>query len=147
MKNILIIGAGRSASTLIDYLLKQAKKYEWNVTVADADLALAEAKTANCELARAMKLDIFDVEARQALISEVEVVVSMLPAFLHTEVAKDCVAFGKHLMTASYVSAEMAELGDKARAKGLVFMGEIGLDPGLDHMSAMQKIDEIKESG
>ncbi len=147
MKNILIIGAGRSATTLIAYLLKQAKKHEWNVIVADADLSLAEEKVAGCDRAQAVVLDIFNVEARRALLNKVEVVVSMLPAFLHVEVAKDCVTYGKHLMTASYVSEEMAKLGDQARAKGLIFMGEIGLDPGLDHMSAMEKIDEIKERG
>ena len=147
MKDILIIGAGRSATTLINYVLKKAKTHQWNVVVADANVELAKQKVATYDQASAVELDIKNVERRRQLISEAEVVVSMLPAFLHIEVARDCIMLKKHLMTASYVSKEMAELGEQARALGLIFMGEIGLDPGLDHMSAMQKIHEIEEMG
>ena len=71
----------------------------------------------------------------------------MLPAHLHIEVAKDCILFQKHMVTASYISDAMQALDAEAKAKGLIFMNEIGLDPGIDHMSAMKVIDEIKEKG
>ena len=147
MDNILIIGAGRSATALIKYILKEAAAHQWNVMVADANIALAEEKTANCDLAKAVALDVLDVEHRQELVQQVDVVVSLLPPYLHIEVARDCVTFKKHLMTASYITKEMDELSDEARKLGLIFMGEIGLDPGLDHMSAMQIIDKIKAQG
>lgn len=147
MNKILVIGAGRSASALIEYLLKQAKSYSWTVTVADTNLGLAKEKVKGHPNAKTAELNIRDKAVRETLIIESDVVISMLPAFLHTIVAKDCLSYGRHLITASYVSPEMRELAEKARKKGLVFMGEMGLDPGIDHMSAMKKIHEIKEKG
>ena len=147
MNNILIIGAGRSASVLIDYILNEAKQYNWIVTVADADLELAQKKVNNHLNGRATWLDVLKVNDRKDLISRTDVVVSLLPAHLHLEVAHDCIKLKKHLITASYVSREMYRLGDAARDRDLIFMGEMGLDPGLDHMSAMEKIHTIKEKG
>ncbi|MEL7221777.1 MAG: saccharopine dehydrogenase C-terminal domain-containing protein, partial [Bacteroidota bacterium] len=92
-------------------------------------------------------LDVLKVNDRRELIGRADVVVSLLPAHLHVEVAQDCIKLHKHLITASYVSKEMYSLGDEVRDRELIFMGEMGLDPGIDHMSAMQKIDEIKEKG
>lgn len=147
MNNILIIGAGRSASVLIDYMLENAKKHNWIVTVADADLALAQKKVGKHPNGRATWLDVLKVNDRKDLIGRADVVVSLLPAHLHLEVAHDCIKLKKHLITASYVSREMYRLGDMARERDLIFMGEMGLDPGIDHMSAMEKIDSIKEKG
>jgi len=147
MTNILIIGAGRSATALIDYVLDQANKYNWFVTVADADPKQADRKVNNHPNGRAAWLDVIKTNDRRDLIGRADVVVSLLPAHLHLEVAHDCIKLKKHLITASYVSQEMYRLGDEARNRQLIFMGEMGLDPGIDHMSAMQKVDEIKGRG
>jgi len=147
MNNILIIGAGRSATALINYTLNKAKENNWFVTVADADPALAERKVNNHPNGRATWLDALKDNDRRELISRADVVVSLLPAHLHFEVAQDCVKLKKHLITASYVSQEMQKLGDKVRSHELIFMGELGLDPGIDHMSAMQRIEAIKAKG
>jgi len=147
MKEILIIGAGRSATALINYVLNQAKKYGWNVTIADNNLELAQKKLNAHPSGKAVKLDVLEEEVRRSLIKNSDIVVSLLPAFLHIEVAHDCIEFNKHLITASYVSKEMYDLGDEALKRNLIFMGEMGLDPGIDHMSAMEKIDQIKEQG
>lgn len=147
MKNILIIGAGRSSGALIKYVLKKSEEKGWNVTVADNDPELAKAKVNGHPNGRYAWLDVMKANDRRELINRADIVVSMLPAFLHIEVARDCIKLNKHLVTASYVSKEMLSLGDAARDKDLIFMGEMGLDPGIDHMSAMQKIDEIKGKG
>jgi saccharopine dehydrogenase-like NADP-dependent oxidoreductase len=147
MNNILIIGAGRSATALINYVLDKAHENSWFVTVADADPELAQAKVNNHPCGRATWLDVMKVNDRRELIGRADVVVSLLPAHLHLEVAHDCIKLNKHLITASYVSHEMYRLGDEARDRELIFMGEMGLDPGIDHMSAMQQINDIKERG
>ncbi|MFT5386268.1 MAG: saccharopine dehydrogenase-like NADP-dependent oxidoreductase [Saprospiraceae bacterium] len=147
MKSILVIGAGRSSTALIQYVLSNAEKHGWFVTVADADPDLAAQKVDNHPFGRGTWLDVTKVNDRRELIERAEVVVSLLPAHLHLEVAQDCIRLKKHLITASYVSNEMYRLGDEARDRDLIFMGEMGLDPGIDHMSAKQKIDEIKEKG
>ena len=147
MKKILIIGAGRSSTALINYLIKASEENGWQLTLADSDLALAEAKTKHSSHAEAVQLDVNDVNVRQELIQDKDVVVSLLPAFLHPIVAKDCILFSKNLVTASYLNDEIREMSDVCESKGLLFMGEMGLDPGIDHMSAMEKINEIKEKG
>lgn len=147
MNNILVIGAGRSATALINYVLDQAKKYNWNVTISDNDLDAAKEKVNNHPNGRAVWLDVMKVNDRRDLIGRADIVVSLLPAHLHIEVGHDCILLNKHLITASYVSKEMYQLGDDALDRDLIFMGEMGLDPGVDHMSAMQKINEIKEKG
>ncbi len=147
MRNILIIGAGKSSSSLIKYLLDKAVAENFHVTIADMSVENALTKTKGHPQATAIALDVFNSEAREEAIKKATVVISMLPARFHIQVAKDCVTFGKHLVTASYISKEMEALHEQVVAKGLVFMNEIGLDPGIDHMSAMQVIDRIKEEG
>ncbi len=147
MKKILIIGAGRSATALIQYTLKEAEKNGWFVTVADADPEQAEKKVNGHPNGRATWLDVNKTNDRREELTKVDVVVSLLPAHLHILVAKDCIQLKKHLITASYVSKEMYKLGEAARSNNLIFMGEMGLDPGIDHMSAMQTIHEIREKG
>ncbi|MDG1298142.1 MAG: saccharopine dehydrogenase C-terminal domain-containing protein [Saprospiraceae bacterium] len=147
MKSILILGAGRSSTTLINYLIKAAEEHGWMVTVADTDLDIALSKTEHSKNALGVQLDVNDVAKRQDLIRDKNVVVSLLPAFLHPIVAKDCLEFSKHLVTASYLNEDIRSMEQEALAKGLLFMGEMGLDPGIDHMSAMQKINEIKAEG
>lgn len=147
MSTILVIGAGRSSSALINYLLDQCSRNNWQLIVADMDLEMAKARIGNNAVGKAVQVDIMDINSRRELIKESDLVISLLPAFLHTKVARDCLEYSKHLVTASYVSSEMHELAEKARNKGLMFMGEMGLDPGIDHMSAMEKLDEIKADG
>ena len=147
MQNILIIGAGRSASCLIKYMLDHAEKEGWNVTVGDVSLDLVKQKTAGHSRARAIAFDIHNEAQRREEIMKADLVISMLPAFMHMEVAKDCVHFKKHLATASYVSKEMKELDEEARSAGIILVNEIGLDPGIDHASAMKVIDHIHEEG
>ena len=147
MRNILIFGAGRSASSLIDYLLEKSDEESLILTIADINTENAEKLLKGHPNGKVLQLDIFDVKARQEQIQKSDIVISMLPARFHLEVARDCVKYGKNLVTASYISDELKELDDEVKAKGLVFMNEIGLDPGIDHMSAMQVIDRIKDAG
>jgi saccharopine dehydrogenase-like NADP-dependent oxidoreductase len=117
------------------------------LTIADLSKALAEKKTNNHPNATPIALDIFDEEQRSTEIQKADIVISMLPAHLHIEVAKDCIVYKKHMVTASYISDAMQELDAAAKANNLIFMNEIGLDPGIDHMSAMKVIDEIRAKG
>lgn len=147
MKKILIIGAGRSSTVLIQYLLKQAELYNWQITVVDNNLEFAQSKVNNHPDAIADVLDIFDIKKRQQLIKEHDFVISMLPASMHTQVAEDCVRFGKSMATASYVSEAMRALDRDAKEKNIVLFNELGLDPGIDHASAMKIIDNIHQKG
>jgi len=147
MRNILIIGAGRSASSLIQYLLERSDAENLHLTIGDLSLELAKRKTNSHKNATALAFDVFNKEQREIEISEADLVISMLPAQMHIEVAQDCIRFKKHMVTASYISDAMQKLDADAKANNLVFMNEIGLDPGIDHMSAMKVIDEIREKG
>lgn len=147
MKNILVIGAGRSSSSLIKYLLDYSQTEQWTVTVGDVSIDLVKQKTNNHPNARAIVFDINNEQQRQEEIQRADIVISMLPASMHLSVAKDCVRYKKHLATASYVSKEMAALNDEAIKNGIVLMNEVGLDPGIDHASAMKVIDEIHHQG
>jgi saccharopine dehydrogenase-like NADP-dependent oxidoreductase len=147
MRHILIIGAGRSASSLIQYLLQKSDIENVHVVIGDLSLALAEKKTNGHPNATAIALDIFDTKQRSEAIGKADIVISMLPAHMHIEVARDCIVHKKSLVTASYISDAMQELDAAAKENNLVFMNEIGLDPGIDHMSAMKVIDEIREKG
>jgi saccharopine dehydrogenase-like NADP-dependent oxidoreductase len=147
MRNVLIIGAGRSASSLIKYLLDKSESENLHLTIGDLSLELAQRKTNNHKNATAIALDIFDEIQRKSEIQKADIVISMLPAHMHIEVAKDCINFKKHMVTASYISDAMQALDAAAQENNLVFMNEIGLDPGIDHMSAMKIIDEIQDKG
>ncbi|WP_282786697.1 saccharopine dehydrogenase family protein [Flavobacterium croceum] len=147
MRKILIIGAGRSASSLIKYLLDKSEKENLFITLADLSVEQAQKKLQNHINSKAVALDINNVSERQNLIQNTDIVVSMLPAHMHIEVAKDCILFKKNMVTASYVSDAMQALDAEAKANNLIFMNEIGLDPGIDHMSAMKIIHAIREQG
>ncbi len=147
MRTILIIGAGRSASSLIQYLLSKSADEDLHLIIGDLSIEAARSKTKDHPNATAIALDIFDVSQRQDAIQKADIVISMLPAHLHIEVAKDCIAYKKHMVTASYISDAMQDLDALAKENNLIFMNEIGLDPGIDHMSAMKIIDEIKAKG
>lgn len=147
MKTILIIGAGKSSASLITYLLHKSAQENLHIIVGDLCLADAQAKINHHPNGSAIVLDICNDEERKKAIKQAALVISMLPASMHMSVANDCLEFGKHLVTASYISPAMQALDENVKAKGLVFMNEIGLDPGIDHMSAMQVIDQIREKG
>ncbi|WP_448606008.1 saccharopine dehydrogenase family protein [Paenimyroides ceti] len=147
MRKILVIGAGRSASTLIKYLLDKSQSENLFLTIADISLELAQQKAENHPNAKAISFDLHNETERKELIQQHDIVVSMLPAFLHLEVAKDCILYKKNLVTASYISKEMKALHDEVVENNLVFMNECGLDPGIDHMSAMKVLDEIRAKG
>jgi saccharopine dehydrogenase-like NADP-dependent oxidoreductase len=147
MRTVLIFGAGRSASSLIQYLLAKSTEEQLQLVIADLSMDLAQKKTNNHPNATPIALDIYNSVERKKAIQESDIVISMLPAHLHIEIAKDCILYKKNLVTASYISDEMQELDTAVKENGLVFMNEVGLDPGIDHMSAMKVIDQIKEKG
>ena len=146
MRKILIIGAGKSSSYLIKYLLDKSQSENLQITIGDLNVDNAKKLVGNSQ-ADIIHLDIFNNESRVAAVKNADIVVSMLPARFHIEVAKDCITHKKHMVTASYVSQEMQELDEAAKSNGLVFMNEIGVDPGIDHMSAMHVIDRIRDKG
>lgn len=147
MKHIFVIGAGRSATDLIDYLLQHAGENDWLVTVGDMSLDLAQHKVNGHAQGKAVYFDAGNAEMRAEFVAQADVVVSLLPPFMHPLVAQDCLRFGKHLVTASYISADMAALHEEAKEKGLIFLNELGADPGIDHLSIMRGIDSIKAKG
>ena len=147
MKKILVIGAGRSATVLIQYFLDNAIANDWHITVGDISEQLAAEKVHGHERGKAISFDVFDESQRREEVGKADIIVSMLPASMHFEVAKDCVEFGKHLTTASYISKEMRSLDEEAKSKGLILLNETGLDPGIDHLSAMKLLDEIRGDG
>jgi saccharopine dehydrogenase-like NADP-dependent oxidoreductase len=147
MKKILLFGAGKSATVLIDYLLEQALIENWLVEIVDADLKLAQSKTGASEMAVAVSFNINDGELRARHIQSADMVISLLPPGLHFLVAKDCVRFNKNLLTASYVDDDIRTLQTAIEDKKLLFLCEMGLDPGIDHMSAMRIIDNVRAKG
>ncbi len=115
--------------------------------IADASLSVAKSKIKETSVARAATLNALDAAERMSLISQSDLVISLLPPSLHILVAKDCLEEGKHLLTASYIDEEVKHLSKKISEKNLLFLYEMGLDPGIDHMSAMQLIEKIKSEG
>jgi saccharopine dehydrogenase (NADP+, L-glutamate forming) len=147
MKKVLLIGAGKSSGYLIDYLLKYAVLEQFELTVADLNMEAALLKTKSLPNSKAIVLDINNTEQRHEHIKDADIVISMLPAFMHFPVAQDCVKLKKHLITASYVSPEIMSLHEEATKQDVLLLNEIGLDPGLDHLSAMKVIHQIQENG
>ena len=144
MKTILILGAGKSSTYLIDFLAETCLTYDRKLILADLDLDLAQSKLQGRPNTSAVKLDSSEKEKRNSLIAQADLVISMLPAFMHPIVAKDCLDLGKHFFTASYESEEMRKLKLEIEEKGLFFLNECGLDPGIDHMSAMRIIRQAQ---
>ena len=147
MRKILIFGAGKSTSYLIKYLLDKSYEEELHIIVADKNIGHARKLIGNHENGQAIMLDISDKQARIDAVKNADIVVSMLPPRYHIEIAKDCISYNKNMTTASYITKEMEDLDTSVRSKGLIFMNEIGVDPGIDHMSAIQVIDRIRDKG
>jgi saccharopine dehydrogenase (NADP+, L-glutamate forming) len=144
MKHILLFGAGKSATSLIRYLIDIAVGRDWSLTIAESNLALAESKIGAAPFARAVHLQVEDEAERDNLVRQADIVISLLPPALHFLVAGSCLKEKKHLLTASYVDDRIRSLEPAIRDNGLLFLCEMGLDPGIDHMSAMQIIAQIK---
>lgn len=146
MKKVVIFGAGLSATYLISYLEEKSSQYDWQLHVADRDLALIKTKCTSKQTITE-QLDINDTRAVNSLITGASLVVSMLPAFLHIKIAIECLNQGIHLATASYLSKELKNLHNEVKNKELIFLNECGLDPGIDHLSAMKMLDDIRNKG
>ncbi|WP_242203932.1 saccharopine dehydrogenase family protein [Aestuariivivens insulae] len=147
MRKILVIGSGKSASYLLKYLLEKSVEEDLFITVGDLNTENTKKLLDNHPNATAITLDIFDDNSRTKAIKNTDIVVSMLPARFHINVAKDCIRYKKHMVTASYVSPEMQALDHDAKTNNLILMNEIGVDPGIDHMSAMKVLDGIRDKG
>jgi len=147
MQHILILGAGLSSSTLIKYLLDLSQENKWHVTLGDINEELAMQKIDNHPNGRGMKFNVMDEGLRGKLIDAADIVISMLPARMHFPVAKNCVRSRKPLLTASYVSEDIRGLDAEARKQGVLLLNEMGVDPGIDHMSAMRIIHRIRNMG
>lgn len=147
MKTILLFGAGRSATVLIDYLLENAITGNWQLILVDADLSLAKAKIGPSQRGIPLSFDIQNAAERGTQIKQADLVISLLPPSLHIEVARDCLKYHKNLLTASYVDPQVKELEKEIEDNKLLFLYEMGLDPGIDHMSAMQLFDTIHARG
>ena len=146
-QKIFIIGAGRSASSLIKYLVNVSAKNNFELTIGDKDVSLVKDKIDGHKCASAIRFDVLNDNQRISEIKNADIVISMLPATLHFIVAQDCLKYKKNLVTASYVSKDIQSLNDQAEKQGVILLNEIGLDPGIDHMSAMKVIDDIKDRG
>ena len=146
-QKIFIIGAGRSASSLIKYLINESAKNNFELTIGDKDVSLVKDKIDGHKCASAIRFDVLNDDQRIFEIKNADIVISMLPATLHFIVAQDCLKYKRNLVTASYVSKDIQSLNDQAQKQGVILLNEIGLDPGIDHMSAMKVIDDIKYRG
>lgn len=147
MRVTLIFGAGKSATYLIDYLANSCLQGDRTLLVADLDVELAASKLKGRKNTRAVSVALENEAARRELIGQADLVISMLPAFLHPVLAADCLELGKHFFTASYESEALRGMRTQIEAKGLLFLNECGLDPGIDHMSALKIIHEAKAKG
>ncbi len=144
VKHILLFGAGKSATVLIDYLKNLSVNKNWNVIVADNDLNAVKKKVGKHANTIAIAIDVTNNEQRQKYICEADLVISLMPPHLHYLIALDCIQFKKHLLTASYANEEIKALSAQIEDNNILFLCEMGLDPGIDHMSAMQMINKIK---
>ncbi len=147
MKKILILGAGLSASCLIEYLLEHSQKHDWTITLGDLDENMARRKAAGHPRAKAIHFDINAVSSIAPTLQGMDLVISMLPARFHDGIAAECLKQRINLATASYVSPYMRLIQDEVKSAGLTFLNELGVDPGIDHMSAMRVIDSIRQKG
>jgi len=146
-KKILILGAGKSATRIISYLLEESTKYDWKIIVGDLNKDLAAQKINGHPNGRAVAFNVHEDADRDNYIGQVDIVASLLPYIFHKIVAKDCLRLRKHLVTASYVDRESMDMDQAFSEAGLLFMGEIGLDPGIDHLATMRMLDELQEKG
>jgi len=144
VKKILVLGAGLVSGPLVHYLLDQD---EFEVTVASRTVEKAQALVGDAANGIAKRVDVSDEESLENLIAQADLSISLLPYVYHPLVAKLCVKHKKQMVTASYVKDEMRALDEDAKRAGVILLNEIGVDPGIDHMSAMKVIDHIRNNG
>jgi saccharopine dehydrogenase-like NADP-dependent oxidoreductase len=132
-----MLGGGKSSTVLIRYLLEQAPREHWQLTIGDMQPEAVQSKLGEQAHLRVVPFSLADDALLTSLVRNADLVVSMLPAAFHPVVARECLKQGKNLVTASYVSDEMRAMATDVKAKGLLFLNEMGVDPGIDHMSAM----------
>ena len=146
MRKILIVGAGKSSPYLIKYLLDKSQEEELLIHITDLDTNHLKKyqKYENCKVS---PINISSEKEREEFISESDLVISMLPARFHIILAKSCLKLKRNLLTASYVSEEMKTLTNDIKNSELLFLNEMGLDPGIDHMSAKKIIDDLLANG
>jgi len=145
MQTILVAGAGKSSTYLIEYLLENALRKKWHVVVADGDPAAIAKKLNRHPCGEAAAIDITNDAQREPLVRKADIVLSLMPPHLHIMLAKDCLKYGKSLITSSYVSDEIQAMHEEAKKAGLMFMCEMGLDPGIDHMTASHIINSVRK--
>jgi saccharopine dehydrogenase-like NADP-dependent oxidoreductase len=145
MQTILVAGAGKSSIYLIEYLLENASRNKWHIIVADGDADAIARKIGKHSRAEAAVIDINKKAEREPLVKRADIVLSLMPPHLHILLAKDCLKYNKNLITSSYISDEMKEMDAEVKAAGLMFMCEMGLDPGIDHMTASKIINSIRK--
>ena len=147
MKNILICGAGRSATDLISYMLQHSEENNWFVTVGDVAVDTAAKKIGGHPRGKAVYFDCYDDAIMERYIKDADIVISLLPPGMHAAAAKIALKHNAHVVTASYAAEEMLELDEEARKKGLTFLNELGADPGIDHMNGMRSVEKIRAKG
>lgn len=147
MKKVLVLGAGRTATSLVAYLKKQSEEQDWQVTIGDQSLELAKFRAADHPRIKPVKFNVFDDKQREKKISQADVIISILPENLHVHLLRDCLKHKVHLVTASYVSPGMRSVHDEAHKQDVILLNEMGLDPGIDHMETMRIINEVKGKG
>ncbi|MDE0472354.1 MAG: saccharopine dehydrogenase NADP-binding domain-containing protein, partial [Ekhidna sp.] len=147
MQKILIIGAGRSCTSLIKYLLQNSASEDWQITIAEKNTTLAAQKIQGYTHASVMYFDVFEDSLLTQAVEHHDIIISMLPAFLHIHVAKKCAELGRHFLTASYLKDDIKVFNEQFKKAGKTAIMEMGLDPGIDHMSAMKVLDALKENG
>lgn len=146
MKQILILGAGKSSAHLIKYLSHNAANLDIGITIVDIKTDHIPKDVLNSRVC-ICKIDLGDHDPYSSLIERSDIVISMLPASMHINIAKSCLTFSKHLITPSYISNEMMELDAEAKTKKLIFLNEMGFDPGIDHMTTMRICSTIEDEG
>ena len=147
MKKIIIFGAGRSSTSLIEYLLSIAKEQHLFITLLDFNEELAKSKISNHKYGEAYFIDANNKNERLKFIKGSQLVISMLPAHMHLGIVKDAIHEKVHVITPSYVTEEIRSLDEAAQNNDVLILNEMGLDPGIDHMSAKKIIDEIEDNG
>jgi saccharopine dehydrogenase (NADP+, L-glutamate forming) len=144
MKKVLVLGAGRTAPSLIDYLANCTSP-QMEIRLGDISAQLAEEKAQMYSNVTGFQFDVMNEVQLESEVQHCSLVISLLPIKFHILVAKTCLKYRKHLLTASYVSAEMQDIDAEAQKMGVLFLNECGLDPGIDHMTAMAALDYIRE--
>lgn len=146
-KKIILFGAGRSARHLVSFLVEGASVGKWNVVVADVNVEHWVKEYKGAVGVNFVSGDAQNANFRQEQISHASLVISMLPAFMHADVVRDCINFHVHVFTPSYVSPEVHELHELAVQENVLVLNEMGVDPGIDHLSAMEIIHRLKAEG